>query len=45
MTTKKELSPASLLRAKGFLLQAINKNDIPRIELIFKASFPVDEPL
>ena len=37
--------PASVIRAKPFLVKAIESSDIDKIKRIFKAKYPVDEPI
>ena len=42
---KPKAKPESVIRAKAFLIKAIGNNDIQTIERIFKAKYPVDEPV
>ena len=35
----------SVIRAKSFLVKAINKNDPKTLERIMKAGYPIDEPI
>ena len=44
MATKKP-KPESVLRAKQFLVKAIQKNDTKTLERILKAGYPIEEPM
>ena len=45
MATKKNPKAESVIRAKTFLVKAINKNDPRTLERIMKAGFPIEEPI
>ena len=47
MVDKKTKQPRkeSVIRAKSFLIKAINKNDPKTLERIFKAGYPIEEPI
>ena len=42
---KRKILPESIIRAKPFLIKAIVGNDTTVMQRIFKASFPIDEPI
>lgn len=42
---KKVPSADAVLRAKPFLVKAIQKNDLKTLEKIMKAGFPIEEPI
>ena len=42
---KKAPKAESVIRAKSFLIKAIQKNDAKTLEKIMKAGYPVEEPI
>lgn len=42
---KKQPKEESVIRAKPFLIKAIQKNDLKTLEKIMKAGYPVDAPI
>ena len=45
MATKKPPKAESVIRAKSFLVKAIQKNDVKTVERIMKAGYPIEEPI
>ena len=45
MVENNQVNPESVIRAKPFMCKAIQENNVENMVRIFKAKFPIDEPV